>query len=73
MEYFGNEELRQDIARLVNDMNELDQRIKLLEKKYRWNSDTLAQALAGQVLRIAASDFSGVYRQVYELDLVFSD
>jgi len=73
MEYSGNEELRQDIARLVNDMNELDQRIKLLEQKYRWNSDTLAQVLAGQVLRVASGDFSGVYRQVYELDLVFSD
>lgn len=73
MNYCGNEELRLDIARLVNDMNELGQRIKLLEQKYRWNNDNLAQALAGQILRITASDFSGVYRQVYELDLIFSD
>lgn len=31
MNYEGNEELRQDIARLANDVNELHQRIKLLE------------------------------------------
>ena len=53
MNYTGNEELRQDVARLSNDMDELKQRMALLEQKYRWNSDNLTHALAGQVLRVA--------------------
>lgn len=73
MNYAGHEELRQDIARLSNDMDELNQRLKLLEQKYRWNSDNLTHALAGQLLRVAHHKLSGVYRQLYELELIFQD
>lgn len=73
MNYSGNEELRQDIAVLSNDMSELHQRIKLLEQKYRWNSKDLAQNLAGQTLRRVNENFTQLYRDIYELELVFSD
>ncbi|ECD9611704.1 hypothetical protein FNZ18_20390 [Salmonella enterica subsp. salamae] len=73
MNYSGNEELRQDIAALSNDMSELHQRIKLLEQKYRWNSKDLAQNLAGQTIRIVNEKFAQLYRDIYELDLIFSD
>ncbi|EDW2262082.1 hypothetical protein [Salmonella enterica] len=73
MNYEGNEELRQDIARLANDVNELHQRIKLLEQKYRWDSDNLVHGLAGQSLCIANVSCSTLHQQIYELDLVFSD
>lgn len=73
MNYSGNEELRQDIAVLSNDMSELHQRIKLLEQKYRWNSKDLSQNLAGQTIRIVNEKFTQLYRDIYEIDLVFSD
>lgn len=73
MNYPGNEELRLEIARLANDVNELHQRIKLLEQKFRWNSDSLVHGLAGQTLRIAEISCSTLHQQIYELDLVFSD
>ncbi|HAV1239896.1 TPA: hypothetical protein JGU28_004705 [Salmonella enterica] len=73
MNYTGNEELRQDIARLSNDMDELQQRMMLLEQKYLWsNNINLSHALAGQVLRVARESFANVYKQIYELDLIFS-
>ncbi|HAT6805173.1 TPA: hypothetical protein JAN03_24685 [Citrobacter freundii] len=73
MNYSGNEELRQDIAALSNDMSELHQRLKLLEQKYRWNSKNLTQNLAGQTLRIVNEKFTPLHRDIYELDLVFED
>ncbi|HAF2404086.1 TPA: hypothetical protein H2W70_004150 [Salmonella enterica] len=73
MNYSGNEELRQDIAVLSNDMSELHQQIKLLEQKYRWSSKDLTQNLAGQTIRIVNKKFTQLYRDIYELDLVFSD
>ncbi|EFR7435472.1 hypothetical protein H0000_003672 [Salmonella enterica] len=73
MNYSGNEELRQDIAVLSNDMSELHQRIKLLEQKYRWNSKELTQNVTGQTLRIANEKFAQLYRDIYEVDLAFSD
>ncbi|EAN4681511.1 hypothetical protein EHN46_21725 [Salmonella enterica] len=73
MNYSGNEELRQDIAVLSNDMSELHQQIKLLEQKYRWSSKDLTQNLAGQTIRIVNEKFTQLYRDIYELDLVFSD
>ncbi|EBE3721576.1 hypothetical protein B4R02_21880 [Salmonella enterica] len=73
MNYDSNEELRQDIARISNNVTDLYQQIISLEQKYRWSSDNLTQALAGQVLRVAHHDLSGVYRQIYELELIFQD
>lgn len=73
MNYSGNEELRQDIAVLSNDMSELRQQIKLLEQKYRWSSKDLAQNLAGQTIRMVNEKFAQLCRDIYELDLVFSD
>lgn len=73
MNYSGHDELRQDIAALSNDMHELYQRIKLLEQKYRWNSNNLTHGLAGQILRTAGIVCSALHQQIYELDLIFSD
>lgn len=47
MNHSDNAELRQDIARLANDMNELYQRMILLEQKYRWHSKDTFHNLAG--------------------------
>jgi hypothetical protein len=66
-------ELRQDIARLANDTNELYQQIKLLEQKYRWNSQNALHNLAGQLFRQNMQEFATLNRKIYELDLIFSD
>lgn len=68
-----NEELRQDISRLANDMNELYQRVKLLEQKYRWNTNNTLHNLAGQLFRQTGQEYSTLYRKVCEMDLIFSD
>lgn len=71
MNYANNEVLRQDIAQLSNSMKALELQLKKLERKYRWNSDDLSQALAGQLLRQAVSQYQNVYKQIWELDLIF--
>lgn len=73
MNYEGNEELREDIARLANDVHELQQRMKLLEQKYLWNTEDLTHRFAGQNLRSAGAICSALHQQVYDLDLIFSD
>lgn len=73
MNHSDNAELRQDIARLANDMNELYQRMILLEQKYRWNSKDTFHNLAGQLFRQSKQEFSTLYRNIYELDLIFPD
>ncbi|EAS1759757.1 hypothetical protein OY11_18020 [Salmonella enterica] len=73
MNYEGYEELRQDIATLSNDMHEMYQRLTLLEQKYRWNSKELTQNLAGQTLRIVNAQFVQFYKDIAELELIFSD
>ncbi|EEM8095996.1 hypothetical protein DER63_14015 [Salmonella enterica] len=73
MNYEGHEELRSDISRLADDINEMRQKIIFLEQKYRWDSDNLVYGLAGQSLRIAKASCSMLHQQIYELDLVFSD
>ncbi|MGL4724558.1 MAG: hypothetical protein ACRCWW_08670 [Scandinavium sp.] len=73
MNYSGNEELRQDIACLNNAAEALYKQCLALEKKYRWNSDDLLKALAGQLLRQATSQCHEIHRQIWEMDLIFSD
>jgi len=73
MSYANNEVFRQDIAQLSNSMKALELQLKRLERKYRWNSDDLSQALAGQLLRQTVSQYQTVYKQIWELDLIFFD
>lgn len=73
MNYANNDVLRQDIAQLSNSMKALELQLKKLERKYRWNSGDLSQALAGQLLRQAVSQYQNVYKQIWELDLIFFD
>ncbi|EBP4342198.1 hypothetical protein UK30_10115 [Salmonella enterica] len=73
MNYEGNEELREDIARLANDVHELQQRMKLLEQKYLWNTENLTHRFAGQTLHTAGVACSALHQQIYDLDLIFSD
>ena len=73
MNFQGNETLRQDIAALNNEMDKLKQHMDSLEKKYRWGSDNLAHALAGQALRIANGTFTRAHQQIWELDIIFLD
>ncbi|EDS7122090.1 hypothetical protein QEA29_003879 [Salmonella enterica] len=73
MNYDKNEELRQDIAALSNEMYELQQKLILLEQKHLWNTDALAQRLAGQVIRIARTEYENIYKHICELDLTFTD
>ncbi|MGP2817243.1 hypothetical protein [Serratia marcescens] len=53
MNYTGNEELRAAIAALSNDMCDLHLRMRGLVSTYYWNSDVLAERLAGHILRDA--------------------
>lgn len=73
MNYAGNEELREDIARLANDVHELHQRMKLLEQKYLWNTENLTHRFAGQTLHTAGAVCSVLHQHVYDIDLIFSD
>jgi hypothetical protein len=66
-----NTELRHDIARLANDMNERYQRIILLEQKYRWNSKNAVHNLAGQLFRQSAQEFTGLHRKSMSWILFF--
>lgn len=66
-------ELRQNIAQLANDMDEMRQRIMKLTQKYRWQTQRLTQNLAGQILSIASNELADTYQKIYELDHIFSD
>lgn len=73
MNYSGNEALRQDIALLNKMADELHQQCLALERKYRWNSDDLLKALAGQLLRQTTGLSHELSRRIWEMDLIFSD
>lgn len=73
MNYQMHYALRQDIAGLMKDMDALDKKIRLLEKRYRWDTRDLTKALAGQLLRQAVSQFHYVHKHIWELDMIFMD
>jgi hypothetical protein len=53
MNYTGNEDLRAAIAALSNDMCDMHLHLRELVSVYFWNSDVLAERLAGHILRDA--------------------
>lgn len=69
----GNEALREDISRRANDVHELQQRMKLLEQKYRCSTEILFLRFAGQTLRTAGVACTAWHQQRYNPDLIFSD
>ncbi|MGK0688671.1 hypothetical protein ACSFC0_25315 [Serratia marcescens] len=73
MNYTGNEELRAAIAALSNDMCDLHLRLRGLVSKYYWNSDVLAERLAGHILRDAHDRYVEIYKTINELEHHFKD
>ena len=73
MNYTGNEDLRDAIAALSNDMYEMHRRLSEMVSVYFWNSEGLAVRLAGQILRDAHDRYAEIYRTINELDHHFKD
>jgi hypothetical protein len=73
MNYNGNEKLREDVATLSNNMYEMWQMIKQMERDYRYNSENLADRLAGNVIGSVENDFAKLYTAIADLDYQFKD
>ncbi|EGB2526571.1 hypothetical protein M8Q70_002920 [Salmonella enterica] len=73
MNYGNNEKLREDVASLSNDMYEMWQRIKQLQREYRYNSEDLADRMAGMVLEVVESEYARAYTKICEMDYQFQD
>ncbi|HBA8456434.1 hypothetical protein PTR77_18580 [Serratia bockelmannii] len=73
MNYQGHEKLRADVAALSNDMWELHLRLRELVSAHFWNSDVLADRLAGHILRDAHDRYLEVCKAVNELDHHFRE
>lgn len=73
MNYTGNEDLRAAIAALSNDMCEMHLRLRELVSVYFWNSNVLAERLAGHILRDAHDRYVEIYQAINELDHHFKD
>ena len=73
MNYTGNEDLRAAIAALSNAMCQMHLRLSELVSVYFWNSEVLAECLAGQILRDAHDRYVEIYQAINELDHHFKD
>lgn len=73
MNFTGNEVLGAAIAALSNDMCDLHLRLRGLMRTYYWNSDVLAERLAGHILRDAHDRYVEIYKTINELEHHFKD
>ena len=73
MNFTGNEVLSAAIAVLSNDMCDLHLRLRGLVSTYYWNSDVLAERLAGHILRDAHDRYVEIYKTINELEHHFKD
>lgn len=73
MNYGNNKKLREEVASLSKDMYEMWQRIKQMQRDYRYNSDDLADRMAGMVLEAVEGDYAKVYTKICEMDYQFQD
>ncbi|CDG48410.1 hypothetical protein [Serratia symbiotica] len=73
MNFTGNEVLSAAIAALSNDMCDLHLRLRGLVSRYYWNSDVLAERLAGHILRDAHDRYVEIYKTINELEHYFKD
>lgn len=71
--YTGHEGLRRDIAGLANNMCDLKTTLKVLEDKYHWQHDGLAERLAGVSLRRISVLMDEVFNIALLLDESFRD
>lgn len=71
--YEGHEMLRADIAALADEMCDLHLRLRGLVSAYFWNSDVLAERLAGHILRDAHDRYIEIYKAINELEHHFKD
>ncbi|WP_324724487.1 hypothetical protein [Lelliottia sp. JS-SCA-14] len=73
MNYAGLEDLRTDVASLANTMCDLRTTLNALERRYRFDSEALAERLARQTLCRANVLFMQAYNEILELDACFKD
>ncbi|WP_300002439.1 hypothetical protein [uncultured Cedecea sp.] len=73
MNYEGSEALRAEVAALANQMCDLRSIMNDMERRYRFDSDLLAERLARQTLARTNTLFMAAYQEILELDACFKD
>lgn len=73
MNYAGNEKLKEDITSLNDRLYELFRDTKAMEQKYRWNSENLADRLAGQIVGQVHEELAKLVKVVNETTYLFNE
>ncbi|EJF0242739.1 hypothetical protein [Citrobacter sp. RHB35-C17] len=73
MNYSGHEQLRAEVAELASSMCDLRATLKVLEERWHWQHDGLAERLAGQSLRRINTLLNEAYNETLMLDESFKD
>lgn len=73
MNYAGHEQLRAGVAALANSMCDLRTTLNVLDSRYRYDAESLAERLAAQSLRRINELFNEAYREALVLEENFKD
>lgn len=73
MNYANNQKLKEDLTSLNDRLYEFWREVKGMEQTYRWNSDNLADRLAGKLLGEVHEELAKLVKTVNETTYLFSE
>lgn len=73
MNYSDNQKLKEDLTSLNDRLYEFWLEVKGMEQTYRWNSDNLADRLAGKLLGEVHEELAKLVKTVNETTYLFSE
>ena len=71
MNYGDNKDLKADMDSLNERLYETWREVKRMEQTYRWNSENLADRLAGNILSNIQEELAGIVKKVNETAHLF--
>lgn len=71
MNYGDNKNLKEDMDSLNDRLYEVWREVKRMEQTYRWNSDNLADRLAGKIISDIQEDLADIVKNVNETAHLF--
>ncbi|KAA0547780.1 hypothetical protein F0327_25310 [Citrobacter braakii] len=71
MNYCDNKNLKEDMESLNDRLYEVWREVKRMEQTYRWNSDNLADRLAGKIISDIQEDLADIVKNVNETAHLF--
>lgn len=71
--YQNNEKMRQDAADIANELYEIWQKVKKFEREYSFNSENLADRLAGRLVGTMEPKLAELNSFMANVDYQFED